>query len=172
MDPDPESAPRQDEHAPRRLESRMLTLWWMVSVARATLLGAGVFLAFLLLVPRVNALGWLESAGPWPVIAVLFTWAVVVPPLRFRRWRYALREKDLWIRRGLFWQSVSVIPYRRLQFVDTRQGPFENLFDLAQLDVHTAAPGTSGQIPGLDKSQAERIRERLAELSGAHDAPV
>jgi uncharacterized protein len=67
--------------------------------------------------------------------------------------------------------TVSVIPYARIQFVDTRQGPLDRLFGLAQLVVHTAALGTSGRLPGLDASLAEQLRERLAAVE-RHDAPI
>jgi membrane protein YdbS with pleckstrin-like domain len=102
----------------------------------------------------------------WSVTAtvgvVLLLLALILPPLYYRRWRYALRERDLWIRQGLIFHRVSVIPYRRLQFVDTRQGPLERWMGLTELVVHTAAPGTSGQVPGLEEAEAMRIREALA----------
>jgi len=66
---------------------------------------------------------------------------------------------------------VSVIPYRRVQFVDTDQGPLERLLGLAQLVVHTASPGTAGWIPGLDAGQAEKLRERLARMVPDDDDP-
>jgi uncharacterized protein len=169
--------PREPEEpqaleGPRKLEGRVLALWWMVAFAWALVLSTGAFMAHLLILPGIDALRWLRDLGPWPMVALFFLWAIFVPPLRYRRWRYALRDDDLWIRQGIFWRSVSVIPYRRLQFVDTRQGPLENLFGLAQLVVHTAAPGTSGLVPGLDREEAETIRERLAALAGEADDPV
>ena len=87
-----------------------------------------------------------------------------------RRWRYALREEDLWTRFGLLTVTVSVIPYRRLQFVDTRQGPVDRLFGLSELVVHTAALGTSGRLPGLDAAEAERLREVLSHIAPDDDA--
>jgi uncharacterized protein len=102
---------------------------------------------------------WTVTAG---VGVIMLTLAVVLPPLYYRRWRYALRPHDLWIRQGLIFHQVSVIPYRRLQFVDTRQGPLERWMGLTELVVHTAAPGTSGRVPGLEEQEALRIREALA----------
>ena len=100
-------------------------------------------------------------------LAVLI--AVTVPFIRYRRWRYVLREQDLWIRFGLLTVTVSVIPYRRLQFVDTRQSPLDRLFGLAELVVHTAALGTSGRLPGLDAQEAERLREVLSQATPDDD---
>ncbi len=96
---------------------------------------------------------------------------LVVPGLRYRRWRYALRASDLWIRTGILFHRVSVIPYRRLQFVDTRQGPVERWMGLTELVVHTAAPGTSGRIPGLASAEAERIRDELARFEPGDGDP-
>jgi uncharacterized protein len=105
--------------------------------------------------------GWLTAGMATLWILVL----VLVPGLRYRRWRYALRPEDLWIRRGILVHRVSVIPYRRLQFVDTRQGPLERWLGLTELVVHTAAPGTSGLIPGLRSEEAEELRETLARVA-------
>ena len=147
------------EHEPElvRLDPRVRSLWWTVGGLRA--------LVLTLVVMPVDVFAPL----PWPnwwltggVAAVALALAAIVPTIRYRRWGYALREGDLWIRQGVIWVSVSVIPYSRLQFVDTRQGPFDRLFGLSQLVVHTAALGTSGRLPGLDAAEAEQLRERLA----------
>ncbi|HUH07285.1 MAG TPA: PH domain-containing protein [Egibacteraceae bacterium] len=141
------------------LDPRVRLLWWVEAALAAMLFTAvaGVVDAFAPLpVPR--------GALTLMVAAVGAALAGAVPAIRYSRWRYALREQDLWLRRGVAWVTISVIPYRRLQFVDTRQGPLERLFGLSQLVVHTAALGTSGHLPGLDTATAENLRERLAEV--------
>jgi ElaA protein len=110
------------------------------------------------LVPEALPPGWITAGVAIFWILVL----LVIPGVRYRRWRYALRPDDLWIRRGILVHRVSVIPYGRLQFVDTRQGPLERWMGLTELVVHTAAPGTSGLIPGLEAEEAEQLREALA----------
>ncbi|MDP8930094.1 MAG: PH domain-containing protein [Actinomycetota bacterium] len=141
------------------LDPRVRLLWWSVGG--------------LVAVPVVLAAGVVDALAPHPLRRGLITLTVLLaalavavgaPVLRYRRWRYALRERDLWLRSGVLWVTVSVIPYRRLQFVDTRQGPLDRLFGLSQLVVHTAALGTSGRLPGLDAEEAEHLRERLAEV--------
>jgi len=110
------------------------------------------------LLPEALPPGWITAGVAIFWILVL----LVIPGVRYRRWRYALRPDDLWIRRGILVHRVSVIPYGRLQFVDTRQGPLERWMGLTELVVHTAAPGTSGLIPGLEAEEAELLREALA----------
>jgi membrane protein YdbS with pleckstrin-like domain len=142
----------------RPLDPRVRLLWWTASALALAIVLVAALAGGLLLED-----GW--SGLPALVVFVFGTPpAVVIPWLRYRRWRYALREDDLWLSRGVIWHSTSVIPYARLQFVDTTQGPLDRMFGLAQLIVHTAAPGTSGQLPGLASDEAEALRERLARV--------
>jgi uncharacterized protein len=148
----------------RMLDPRVRPLWWTISTF--------VLLGTLLVAWGLGRLlddGW-GGLPPLFVFVVGVPLAVALPALRYRRWRFALRDHDLWIRRGVLWLNTSVIPYARLQFVDTTQGPLDRLFGLAQLIVHTAAPGTSGRLPGLAAAEAESLRERLARVDvSEHD---
>lgn len=92
--------------------------------------------------------------------------AVALPLLRFRRWRYAIRERDLLMSRGALFFVLTLIPFDRIQFVETRQGPLDRLFRLNQVIVYTAA-GSAGRIPGLDAAEAESLREELSRVAGA-----
>lgn len=159
----PEAAAPAPELAP--LDPRVRTLWWIVAgltLVPVALAAIAVDLVWVVVVPT----GLLTAA----VVVLGGGLAVTLPILRYRRWRYALRPDDLWIRKGVVWVTTSVIPLSRLQFVDTTQGPLERVFGLSSLVVHTAAVGTSGRLPGLDASAAADLRERLAAIS--HDAAV
>lgn len=156
-----DSADRRSDMAP--LHPAVRVLWWL----------EGALLAVAVTVPAAVVDGFLGSSLPWPrwwltsaVAALAVTGAAVIPVLRYRAFRYQLRSDDLWIRSGVFWRRVTVIPYIRLQFVDTRQGPLERVLGLSQLVVHTAAVGTSGVVPGLSTEAAQSLRERLAQLEG------
>jgi hypothetical protein len=160
----PVDAPSTDVVDFRPLDPRIRQVWWSIG-------------AITVLVLAVAAWGvGLLFDGAWRtlpaliVLAIGIPLAVAIPWLRYRRWRFALREHDLWIRKGVLWLNTSVIPYARLQFVDTTQGPLDRTLGLAQLVVHTAAPGTSGRLPGLALDDAEALRERLARIRiTAHD---
>jgi uncharacterized protein len=144
----------------RPLDPRVKPRWWVGGTV--TLLQVLIPITLLdFVIPHPLPSGRI-SLGVLAVGALL---VAVLPLVRYRRWRYALREEDLWIRFGLLTVTVSVIPYRRLQFVDTRSGPIDRLFGLSELIVHTAALGTSGRLPGLDASEAERLREVLSHIA-------
>lgn len=55
--------------------------------------------------------------------ALLVLCVVVLPPIRYARWRYELTPDYLDIARGIFWRKRFVIPFIRVQNTDTRQGP-------------------------------------------------
>jgi uncharacterized protein len=89
---------------------------------------------------------------------------------RFRSWGYAEREDDLLVRRGVMFTRLSVVPYGRMQFIDVTAGPLERAFRLATVRLHTAAAATDARIPGLERDEAARLRDRLAELGEAQAA--
>lgn len=168
-----EEPPRSETGLPRKLDPRVRTYWWVRGGIRAVVVtGIAAVVDFGLFLPRILPDRLPTGVFAGGVALVLLALAAALPPIAYERWHYALRERDLWIRRGILLRSVSVIPYRRLQFVDTEQGPLARLFGLAELVVHTAAPGTSGRVPGLDAEDAERLRERLAHLEPDHDDPT
>jgi len=89
---------------------------------------------------------------------------------RYRSWGYAEREDDLLVRRGVMFSRLSVVPYGRMQFIDVTAGPLERAFGLATVRLHTAAAATDARIPGLERDEAARLRDGLAELGEAQAA--
>jgi hypothetical protein len=91
---------------------------------------------------------------------------------RFSAWGYAEREDDLIVRRGVMFSRLSVVPYGRMQFIDVTAGPLERAFGLRTVRMHTAAAASDARIPGLEQDEAERLRDRLAELGEAQAAGI
>jgi len=89
---------------------------------------------------------------------------------RYGSWGYAEREDDLLVRRGVMFARLSVVPYGRMQFIDVTAGPLERAFGLATVRLHTAAAATDARIPGLEREEAARLRDSLAELGEAQAA--
>jgi uncharacterized protein len=109
-----------------------------------------------------------EAVAPafaFTLAGALAVGAVAVPPLRYRRWRYEIRSRDLLMSRGALFFKLTLVPFDRIQFVESRQGPLDRVFGLSQLVVYTAA-GTAGQIPGLAPGEAESLREELSRVAG------
>ena len=89
---------------------------------------------------------------------------------RYGSWGYAEREDDLLVRRGVMFARLSIVPYGRMQFIDVSAGPLERAFGLATVRLHTAAAATDARIPGLERKEAARLRDSLAELGEAQAA--
>ena len=115
-----------------------------------------------------SAAAW-AAAGAVVVIAAL-SWRFV--ERRYGSWGYAERGDDLLVRRGVMFARLSVVPYGRMQFIDVTAGPLERAFGLATVRLHTAAAATDARIPGLERPEAARLRDRLAELGEAQAAGV
>ena len=114
----------------------------------------------------VDSAGWmfivLAALAALYVVGMV-VWLVVLPPIRFMRWRYELSDDYLDIARGIVWRKRFVIPFIRVQNTDTRQGPILRMFGLASVTVATAAG--EHEIPGLAFDVAEQLRDRAAELA-------
>jgi membrane protein YdbS with pleckstrin-like domain len=111
---------------------------------------------------------WAAIAGAAALAAAAV--AQVFVARRVRAWGYAEREDDLFVKRGVLFSRLSVIPYGRMQFVDVTAGPVERLFGLATVRMHTAAAASDARIPGLASAEAARVRDRLTELGEAQAA--
>jgi membrane protein YdbS with pleckstrin-like domain len=102
------------------------------------------------------------------LVAGVLAWRFV--SRRYESWGYAEREDDLLVRRGVMFARLSVVPYGRMQFIDVTAGPLERAFGLATVRLHTAAAATDARIPGLEREEAARLRDRLAELGESQAA--
>lgn len=117
------------------------------------------------LVTLVCIVGAVELAAIWVVVAllaVLLVWAWWLIGRQVRAIGYAERADDLLICRGILFRKLVVVPYGRMQFVDVNAGPLARIFRVADVQLHTASPGSEATIPGLPPDEAARLRDRLA----------
>jgi membrane protein YdbS with pleckstrin-like domain len=144
----------------RRLAPQVLISW--VAGGVASTIAAGV--AASVLVPVLRDVGGMPGWVAPLVIAItaLFglTATAIAPVLRYRTWRYAIREEEIDLLHGSFRRTRTIVPMIRVQHVDTSQGVLGRMLDITTLTVHTAA-GSHG-IPGLDIGDADRLRTEIA----------
>jgi membrane protein YdbS with pleckstrin-like domain len=111
-----------------------------------------------------GALGWLLWALAVVVVAV---GGLALPMIRWRLWRYEVRDEEIDLLRGALVVRRTLIPMTRVQHVDTQRTPLSDLFELRSVTVHTAAGSHS--IPALRPHDAAAIRDRIAELAREPD---
>lgn len=141
------------------LDPRVRFLWAAGALATAAVLGAAGFalVRFGVPVPRTGLVAF---------VAVVAVAGAVLAFLRYRVWRFEVREDSLYLVRGVLTRTDTSVPFVRVQHVDTRRGPVERAVGLASVVVYTA--GTRGAdiaIPGLTPERAGELRERLRDLA-------
>jgi len=151
-----------------RLTPRVRVVWLSLALVRAAILGS-------LLVGGAIALSrtGLADAAPVPLVSTAVGLAVVLAIVRiaiaWRRygvWRFELRDDDLYIHRGVFTRTKTVVPFVRVQHVDSRRSPLERTVGLATVVVYTAGSRSSDvAIPGLTPARAEALQESLRRLA-------
>jgi membrane protein YdbS with pleckstrin-like domain len=150
-----------------RLDPRAITLWRLTAALGMTplVVGGGVATWVLLGVERTPA--WIDLL---PLLLAILLGAItvgMVPPLRWRQWRYEIRPDEIDLQRGILWIERTLVPLARIQHVDTRQGPLQRRFGLSTVVFYTAAG--PNQIPELSTPVAAEVRDRIAVLTGEQD---
>ena len=105
------------------------------------------------------------GVGPWFLIPLVIGIAagIGVPRLRWARWRWDINDEGIDIQRGTLAINRTLVPWIRVQHVDTRRGIFEQIFSLATVVRPTSSapcerrwPRTSGSRPSAGRSAGSR----------------
>ena len=159
-----------------RLTPRVRGVWLALAIVRAAIFG-GIIVGATIAISRTDL--WTDAPAALVPAAVAIALALAVLRigvawLRYGVWRFDLRDDDLYIERGVFTRTKTVVPYVRVQHVDSRRSPLERTVGLATVVVYTAGSRSSDvAIPGLTPARAEELQEslrRLAMESAGEDA--
>jgi len=128
---------------------------------------------WLVVVAVAAGIHWLPltpwDAGRWPLLAmtfgmVLMLWFGLIAWLDARRRGWALREHDLVYRYGVIWRKTVILPFARIQHVETTSGPLERWLGLMRVKCFTAGGVSSDlTVEGLDIAAARKVRQYLLE---------
>lgn len=126
----------------------------------------GIFLVIILIAWSIL---WYYGAGTQNLQIAA---AVIVLFFAFRFWNnykmqknygYALRERDVLYRRGYLVNSVTVIPFNRIQHVAVSRDFMDKMFNISSLQIFTAGgSGSDINIPGLKPELATTLKEALS----------
>ena len=145
--------------ATRRLHPRVRVIWAVGAVVAASVFGAVAAAAGFVLLDDP-----LVPGGA--VFGFFLLFGLVLVVLRYRVWRYEVREDSLFLERGVFTRVRTVVPYVRIQHVDVSRGPLERLLGLGSVVVYTAGSrGADVTVPGVALDRADDLQRRLKQLA-------
>jgi hypothetical protein len=145
-----------------RLHPRIRLLWIARAILFAAILGVIAFGVFRF-APVLPIRPLVAGGSVFGVFALLF---VTLAVLRYRLWGYEIRDDSIYLERGVFTRVRTVVPFVRIQHVDSSRGPLERLAGLASTVVYTAGSrGADVSIPGLTPDGSEDLQERLKRLA-------
>lgn len=100
-----------------------------------------------------------------PLLSIpLFAWPLISVPKK----GYAIRERDIVYKSGVFWRTVTAIPFNRIQHVEKSSTPLDRRFQLASLQIFTAGgKGGDLKICGLSAKTTEKLRFFILEKIGS-----
>jgi len=104
------------------------------------------------------------------VAVAVFVFAWWLPALRWRYWRYMLDQNYILLKYGIFFKREVVIPFSRVQLVDTSHGPIMRSYGLMNVSISTA--GGDNSIPALPDAEAELLRNHIADQAHLHEIDV
>ncbi|HMR89112.1 MAG TPA: PH domain-containing protein [Saprospiraceae bacterium] len=130
-------------------------------VAIIIYLGIGIFVEELFDSPLI----WIVVGG-WILVTSLFVF------LSYKSYFYegfALRERDIVYKSGMFFRSTIIVPFNRVQHCEINQGPIDRYFGLSELSLFTAGGSSSDlNIPGLSQETAAKLKQFITNKV-AHD---
>lgn len=109
---------------------------------------------------------------PGIIISFIHTavFVFITPHIRWKRWRYEIREKEIKLSCGVFIIKRTLVPMVHVQHVDTEQGPLLKKFGLASIAVSTAA--NVHRIPAIDIHEADKVRHSIAVMARMKEEDV
>ena len=105
-----------------------------------------------------------ENVGLLPLLLEISGIAYMY--FRYRNWSFELRNDHLFLDHGVFKRTRSMVPYVRVQHIDTQRTFFYRILGLSKVVVYTAgSKGADVTIPGLARDDASGIQEKLRDLA-------
>lgn len=147
-----------------RLNPRVRLVWTLAVVVVAVAVGAVL----------TGILHYLTTWPTWPGIAIgaiVFLLGLVHSLLRYRIWTFEVQDDALFLERGVLTRVRTVVPYVRIQHVDTQRNPIERIAGIGSVVIYTAGSrGADVTIPGLAPDRATDLQHRLRSLVGESES--
>ncbi|MFB6241237.1 MAG: PH domain-containing protein [Candidatus Nanosalina sp.] len=143
----------------RKPEKKIQLLWAVTLAAFLLVLGTFTTLAEIVF-PSIPS----GYAGVF--LGVLLISGLLYINRAYAAWGFEVRDDHLYIQHGVFTKVKSMVPFVRMQHVDTQRNFIERIFGLSTVVVYTAGSrGSDVQVKGLLPEDASRIQEKLRDVA-------
>jgi membrane protein YdbS with pleckstrin-like domain len=96
-------------------------------------------------------------------ITFVFSSVLLIKFIGFKKRKYAIRDKDISYKCGIFFKSLTTVPFNRIQHIEIDEGPISRFFGLSSLNVFTAGDSSDDlEISGLLQEDALKIKEFIS----------
>ncbi|MFJ5625482.1 PH domain-containing protein [Peribacillus loiseleuriae] len=152
-----------------RISSKALKVWRISGVINAAICWV-ITIAVLVVTILFDWPYWAIGATGLISTAVTYISVFLFPSMKWKRWRYDVREKEIEIQSGLFIIKRTLVPMIRVQHVETNQGPLLRKYQLASVEISTAA--TTHEIPALELTEADELRFYISKMASVEEDDV
>ena len=91
--------------------------------------------------------------------ALAIAYIIIVPIVRFKRYRYLIETDRIEIVEGVFFIKRTLVPIDRIHQISVSRGPIDSAFGVAKVSVITA--GATATFRFLDEEKADEIALHL-----------
>lgn len=141
-------------------EKKITTAWILTGLI------ASAVLSTILTAPVILGTGFSGTTAFGIIFTLLATITVVHTVYRYRSWGFEVRDDHLYLEHGVLVKTYSMVPFVRIQHIDTQRNPVDRLLGLSQIVVYTAGSrGADVAIPGLEPEDTKEMQEKLRDVA-------
>ena len=146
----------------KRISPMALKVWKIYGVLES-LIVAALAVGAIVLTFIFDWTHWVTAISVGVVILFTYLFVFLLPTIKWKRWRYEVREQEIELQRGILIVKRTLVPMVRVQHVDTVQGPILKRYGLSTITISTAA--NVHEIPALDMEEADELRNSISQLA-------
>ena len=144
----------------KKPEKKIISAWLIAGLITSAVLAA------ILTIPVVLQLQFPGLTGFTAIFILLAAVTGVYTFYRYRAWGFEVRDDHLYLEHGVIVKTYSMVPFVRIQHVDTQRSPVDRLLGLSHIVVYTAgSSGADVTIPGLKPEDAVEMQEKLRDVA-------
>ncbi|CAN7583928.1 PH domain-containing protein [Rossellomorea sp. LjRoot5] len=146
----------------KRISPMALKVWKIYGVLES-LIVAALAVGAIVLTFIFDWSHWVTAISIGVFILFTYLFVFLLPTIKWKRWRYEVREQEIELQRGILIVKRTLVPMVRVQHVDTVQGPILKRYGLSTITISTAA--NVHEIPALDMDEADELRNSISQLA-------